>query len=50
MLAVIATGNHYLVDSLAGTLVALLAILAVDAWGRAVVPRPSAARAQRSAA
>ena len=30
-LAVTATGNHYLVDSLAGALVALLALVAVDA-------------------
>jgi membrane-associated phospholipid phosphatase len=55
-LAVTATGNHYLVDSLAGALVALLAFLAVDAWRRwrrwrrAVVPRPASARPHRSAA
>jgi membrane-associated phospholipid phosphatase len=45
-LAVTATGNHYLVDSLAGALVALLALVAVDAWRRARAPRrPSPARA-----
>jgi hypothetical protein len=49
-MAVTATGNHYLVDSLAGALVAVLAIVAVDAWRRAVAPRPSAAQAHRSAA
>jgi hypothetical protein len=50
-LAVTATGNHYLVDSLAGALVALLAILAVDVWRRMVAsPRSSPGRAHRSAA
>ena len=55
-LAVTATGNHYLVDSLAGALVALLAILAVDSWRRwrrwrrAVVPRHAVGQAHRSAA
>ena len=49
-LAVTATGNHYLVDSLAGALVALLAILAVGAWRRAVQSPPSPARAHRSGA
>jgi membrane-associated phospholipid phosphatase len=49
-LAVTATGNHYLVDSLAGALVALLAVLAAGVWRRAVAQRPSPARAQRSAA
>ena len=48
-LAVTATGNHYLVDSLAGALVALLAILAVGAWRRAVQSPPAPARAHRSA-
>jgi membrane-associated phospholipid phosphatase len=50
-LAVTATGNHYLVDSLAGALVALLAILAVGAWRHAfAAPQPSLARAHRSRA
>ena len=49
-LAVTATGNHYLVDSLAGALVALLAVLAAGVWRRAVAQRPSPARAHRSAA
>jgi membrane-associated phospholipid phosphatase len=50
-LAVTATGNHYLVDSLAGALVAVLAILAVGAWRRLfAAPRPSPARAQRRGA
>ena len=49
-LAVTATGNHYLVDSLAGALVALLALVVVDAWRRARAPRPSAARAHSRAA
>jgi membrane-associated phospholipid phosphatase len=55
-LAVTATGNHYLVDSLAGALVAVLAILAVDSWRRwrhwrrAVVPRHAAGQPHRSAA
>ena len=47
-LAVTATGNHYLVDSLAGALVAVLAILAVDAgrrWRREASPRRPAVRA-----
>jgi hypothetical protein len=49
-LAVTATGNHYLVDSLAGALVALLAIVTLHAWRRAGAPQPSPARAHRSAA
>jgi membrane-associated phospholipid phosphatase len=49
-LSVTATGNHYLVDSLAGAFVALLAILSVDGRRRAVAPRRPPARAQRSAA
>lgn len=49
-LAVTATGNHYLVDSLAGGLVAVLAILAVEGWRRAFAPRPSPGRTHRSAA
>ena len=49
-LAVTATGNHYLVDSLAGALVAVLAVVVVDAWRRARAPRPSPARAHSRAA
>src|SRR3954451_14522465 len=49
-LSVTATGNHYLVDSLAGAFVALLAVLSVDAWRHARAPRPSAARAHTRAA
>lgn len=49
-LAVTATGNHYLVDSLAGGLVALLAIVAVEGWRRAVIPGRPPVRAHRSAA
>jgi hypothetical protein len=49
-LAVTATGNHYLVDSLAGALVALLALVAVAAWRRTLVSPPSPARAHRSGA
>ena len=54
-LAVTATGNHYLVDSLAGALVALLAILAWILASLAplrVAPRAAHAvvQAQRSAA
>ena len=40
-LAVTATGNHYLVDSLAGALVALLAVVAVGAGRQALAPRHS---------
>ena len=39
-LAVTATGNHYLVDSLAGALVALLALVAVDAWQPCTLATP----------
>ena len=44
-LAVTATGNHYLVDSLAGALVALLAVVAVGAGRQALAPRHSPVRA-----
>jgi membrane-associated phospholipid phosphatase len=50
-LAVTATGNHYLVDSLAGALVALLAILVVAGWRHLLAATPpSPARARRSGA
>jgi membrane-associated phospholipid phosphatase len=49
-LAVTATGNHYLVDSLAGALVALLALAAVDVWRRTFAPRPAPAGANRRGA
>jgi len=50
-LAVTATGNHYLADSLAGALVALLAIAVVDlARRRQAAPRSARLQAQRRAA
>lgn len=49
-LAVTATGNHYLVDSLAGALVAVLAVATVDVWRRTLAPRPAPAGAHRRAA
>ena len=50
-LAVTATGNHYLADSLAGALVALLAIAVVDLGRRRrAAPRPARLQAQRRAA
>lgn len=50
-LAVTATGNHYMADSLAGALVALLAIAVVDLGRRRrEAPRPARLQAQRRAA
>ena len=43
-LAVTQTGNHYLMDSLAGTLVALLALAVVRLWSRPSSQRAPAAR------
>jgi len=53
-LAVTQTGNHYLADSLAGALVALLALMAVGMWsrrpGNATAARPAGVRARQHAA
>ena len=53
-LAVTQTGNHYLADSLAGALVALLALTAVSMWarrpGHAPAARPAGVRARQHAA
>lgn len=53
-LAVTQTGNHYLVDSLAGALVALLAVAAVSMWrrrpGRATAVRPAGVTARQHVA
>jgi hypothetical protein len=53
-LAVTQTGNHYLADSLAGALVALLALVAVSMWsrrtGHATAARPAGVRARQHAA
>ena len=53
-LAVTQTGNHYLADSLAGALVALLALIAVGMWarrpGRAAAARPAGVHARQHAA
>jgi membrane-associated phospholipid phosphatase len=53
-LAVTQTGNHYLADSLAGALVALLAITAVSMWthrpGNVPAARSAGVRARQHAA
>jgi hypothetical protein len=53
-LAVTQTGNHYLADSLAGILVALITLTAVRMWTRrpahAPAPRPAGMRAREHAA
>jgi 4-amino-4-deoxy-L-arabinose transferase-like glycosyltransferase len=45
MLAVTQTGNHYLADSLAGILVALIALTAVGIWTRRTGHTPARSRA-----
>jgi hypothetical protein len=53
-LAVTQTGNHYLADSLAGALVALLALTVVGMWshrpGHAAAARPAGVHARQHAA
>jgi hypothetical protein len=49
-LAVTQTGNHYLMDSIAGTLVALLAVLAVRLWHRTERHQVPATRHSRARA